>query len=57
VRVDAFVCWLLLLLLLLQVIPPVKSAEYKVTVATNRDAVQLVTLFGDMLVQVRAALY
>jgi hypothetical protein len=35
------------------VIPPVKSAEYKVTVATNRDAVQLVTLFGDMLVQVR----
>jgi hypothetical protein len=43
------------LLLLLQVIPPVKSAEFKVTVATNRDAAQLVGLFGDMLVQVRRA--
>jgi hypothetical protein len=39
-----------------QVIPPVKSAEFKVTVATNRDAVQLVALFGDMLVQVRVLL-
>lgn len=40
----------------LQVIPPVKNAEFKITLATNRDAVQLVALFGDLLVQVRCSL-
>uniref|UniRef100_A0A383VDZ0 PTHB1 N-terminal domain-containing protein n=1 Tax=Tetradesmus obliquus TaxID=3088 RepID=A0A383VDZ0_TETOB len=43
------------MILFCQVIPPVKSAEYKVTVATNRDAAQLVALFGDMLVQAHPA--
>lgn len=42
----------LVVLMPLQVIPPVKNAEYKVTLTTNSDAVQLVALFGDMLVQV-----
>ena len=36
----------------LQVVPPVKNAEFKITLTTNRDAVQLVSIFGDMLVQV-----
>eukprot|EP00775_Hariotina_reticulata_P008314 gene8314-8499_t len=34
-----------------QVVSPAKNSEYKITLSTNRDLVQLTTLFGDMLVQ------
>jgi Bardet-Biedl syndrome 9 protein len=34
------------------VVPPVKNAEYKLTVSTNRDPPQMVDIFQDMLVQV-----
>jgi len=39
-----------------QVVPPAKNSEYKITLSTNRDFVQLTALFGDLLVQVRSTL-
>lgn len=35
-----------------QVVPPVKTADFKLTVSTNREAVQMADLFADMLMQV-----
>ena len=35
-----------------QVVPPVKTADFKVTVSTNREAVQVADLFADMVRQV-----
>jgi hypothetical protein len=43
-------------LLDLQVVPPVKTADFKLTVATNREAVQMADLFADMLMQVMCAI-
>lgn len=40
------------LLLVVQVVPPVKTADFKLTVSTNREAVQMAELFADMLMQV-----
>jgi hypothetical protein len=37
-----------------QVVPPLKSADFRVTVSTNREAVQLADVFADMLAQVRS---
>ena len=39
-----------------QVIPPVKTAAFKLTVSTNREAVNVMELFGDLVVQVRGPL-
>lgn len=35
-----------------QVVPPVKTADFKLTVSTNREAVQVLELFGDLFRQV-----
>jgi hypothetical protein len=35
-----------------QVVPPLKSGEFRITLSTNRDAVQLAQVFTDMLQQV-----
>jgi hypothetical protein len=35
-----------------QVIPPVKEADFKLTLSTNREAVQVMELFADMVAQV-----
>lgn len=38
-----------------QVIPPVKEADFKLTLSTNREAVQVMELFADMVAQVNPA--
>lgn len=35
-----------------QVVPPVKNADLKLTVSTNREAVQVMEVFADMVMQV-----
>jgi len=35
-----------------QVVPPVKTADFKLMVSTNREAVQVLELFGDLVRQV-----
>jgi hypothetical protein len=37
-----------------QVVPPGKTTDYKLTVSTNREAVQMMDLFTDMVAQVGA---
>lgn len=36
----------------MQVVPPLKIADYKLTMSTNREAVQMLDLFTDMVAQV-----
>jgi hypothetical protein len=38
--------------LCLQVVPPIKTSDFKLTVSTNREAVQVMDLFSDMVAQV-----
>jgi hypothetical protein len=37
----------------MQVVPPIKASDFKLTVSTNREAVQVMELFSDMVAQVR----
>lgn len=38
--------------LCMQVVPPIKASDFKLTVSTNREAVQVMELFSDMVAQV-----